>query len=134
MPMISLRTKTVIFSMLIFISGVIIGGSGAVLYVRHRILTVLEGGPDAMHELLVRRLSRKLQLNESQRAIVFAATKSVESELLAIRREQFPRIKVAIERGVEEISPSLTAPQREELRAMTNKFLARMERRSGAGS
>jgi hypothetical protein len=64
--------KAVLGVILIFVLGCVFGAIGTSLIVRHRVLQIVRGGPEAMAELLERRTTRNLDLNTDQKAQIHA--------------------------------------------------------------
>lgn len=77
---------------LVFILGMMAGGLITAGFVQNRIRHFIEGGPDAVSELIVRRLSRELRLEAGQRAQLESIVRGTREEIKGIRRGVQPRI------------------------------------------
>lgn len=77
---------------LVFILGMMAGGLVTAGFVQNRIRHFIAGGPDAVSELIVHRLSRELRLDAAQRAQLESIVRGTREEIKGIRRGVQPRI------------------------------------------
>ena len=119
---------------IIFVAGLLIGIGGTCLFIRARTLAVIEGGPVAARELVLRRLSRRLALDRTQVQHIEPLIKEAQEEILRIRKGVQPEIQRALAQGVSRIKTELRPDQQEELERIYQRFQSRVERFDGAGA
>src|SRR5207244_2082973 len=78
---------------LIFLLGMIAGGLIAGKIIEKRVGAVLRGGPQAVSEMIVRRLSRQLGLDKSQREKVAAIVGDAGKQVRQVRRQIEPQLR-----------------------------------------
>jgi hypothetical protein len=103
---------TLLLLLAIFVSGLAIGAVGAVVYVRHQLLTAIHS-PEVMPERLTQRLRRRLSLSDEQTAKVLAILQSRQRELQKIRARAQPEVEAQLNQVAEEIAAVLNPQQRE---------------------
>lgn len=116
------RWVTALFVALVFISGVLVGGAGVVLFVarqaRHAQLH-----PNEIPDRVTARLARKLDLTESQQAQVKSIFLSHRDRIAEIRRDVQPRVERELSDIRSEIAVALTDEQREKWDHMFDELL-----------
>lgn len=105
------RLQLLAMGLILLLSGLVIGASGAIVVVRHIALTVVQD-PDRVPEFLERRFTRTLNLDVTQQAQIEAILSHHHQLVLEIRRENRPRIDALIESLHSEVSAILDEQQR----------------------
>jgi hypothetical protein len=95
--------KGIVGICLVFILGMMAGGVITAGFVQNRIRHVVEGGPDAVSELIVRRLNRELRLDAAQRAQLESIVRGARQEIKGIRRGVQPQIDQSLGRAEQQV-------------------------------
>ena len=118
--------KAMIGILLIFILGAASGAIVTHMVDRDRQEAFLHGNPAAREEAIIRRLSRKLALDQQQQEQVRNIVHENHLAMQEIRKRSRPQIEAILEQGQKEISALLRADQQ----AVFQKIIAeRQERR-----
>jgi Spy/CpxP family protein refolding chaperone len=112
---------------LIFLAGMIAGAGAARLIVKSRIEKAIDGGPDAIRELVMRRLTRELKLTAEQRPKIEEAIKDTQARMTRLRAVYQPEFETVIVDGIARMEPALTPEQQEKLRALHREAQARWQ-------
>lgn len=107
---------------LIFLAGVSIGAAGTGLYVRHRVMTVLQGGPPAVATLFTTVLARRLDLSDPQEKAVSKTVTETQGRLRELRRQYQPEARKIISIGIAQIKTELSPQQQKKLDEMYARF------------
>jgi hypothetical protein len=103
---------------LVFAAGVIVGGAGTGLYVRHTVRAIVLDGPQVMNRLLTKKLARELDLTERQEHAVSGIVRETQYRLHELRRRNRPETARILADGVTRMKGELTAEQSEQLEAL----------------
>jgi hypothetical protein len=102
--------------LVIFLSGVIVGGGTTLLVVRNNVLASIHH-PEDMPARLARHLQRMLDLDAQQVQRVEQIFRDRQQALQALRREFQPKIEKELDRVNEEVSTVLRDDQRDKWRS-----------------
>ena len=105
------RWKAVAGVLLVFLLGVLAGGVGVYRYHRKAFDRFARGGPEMVSEFFLRKLSRELSLDDSQKERVEAIVRRTAGEAREVRQQCRPRIDEIFERGRREIRAELRPEQ-----------------------
>jgi Spy/CpxP family protein refolding chaperone len=117
--------KSVICILLIFLLGAVSGGLVMHMVYKSHMETFLRGDRKAREEILVNRLSRKLDLDQSQREKVRAIVKETHLEMNNIRKQYRPQMEAVLEKSRAEMRRILRPEQLEKF----EKFIAEHQAR-----
>jgi len=115
---------------LLFLAGVCIGVIGTGLYVRHLVESVLQEGPPAVGRLVTGKLSRELDLSDSQQVAVGKAVGETQRRLHELRHRHWPETDRILTDGIEQIKPDLTPEQQKKLDALYDRLKERWRMRA----
>jgi hypothetical protein len=121
------NVKFVLCILLIFLLGAVSGGLVMHLAYRSHMETFLKGDRKAREEILLNRLSRKLDLDESQREKVRAIVEKTHAEMNKIRKQYRPQMEAVLEKSRAEVRLILRPDQLEKF----EKFVAERKARHG---
>jgi len=96
---------------LIFILGGAAGSLGTAIIIHKRIQHYLQGGPQAMNELIAKRLTRRLDLNADQQAKLKSLLDESRDKIKDARREIQPQVVQIISEYKGKIRDILTPDQ-----------------------
>ena len=113
--------------LLIFVAGICIGVVGTGLYVRHTVFSMLQEGSPAVARLVTKKLTRELDLNDSQQVVVKQSIKEMQRQLWEMRRRFRPEMEKIVSDGIDRVRPELTTAQQEKLDRLYARFKARWE-------
>ncbi|EAT16194.1 hypothetical protein HTZ97_04575 [Desulfuromonas acetoxidans] len=121
------RWKLWIVMVVVFVAGICVGVGGTGLFLRHKVTTVVEQGAPAISQLLVQRLSGRLDLSSDQEQQVTEILNSTQQQLAQLRRQIRPEVQVLIRQTVEEIRTDLSPAQQQEFDAFIQPFRERWQ-------
>lgn len=101
-----------LLAVVIFVSGVVVGGGLAVALIHNRVLAALHH-PEQAPERITQRLRRTLSLSDEQTAQVQAILHKRQQTLQEIRRRVQPEVETQIDEVEREVADVLTPEQRE---------------------
>ena len=107
------RWKSILGVLLVFLLGALAGAAVVHRYDRQSVEAVLSGKGDATAELVVRRLSRSLDLDPAQRDQVRAIVTETRREIAEIRKPVQARIDAALESSRGRVRALLRPDQQE---------------------
>jgi hypothetical protein len=108
------RIKLAVGIILLLLLGAAAGSVGTGIYVRHRIENISPGKPPKAHFLL-RKLSRELDLTESQKVEIGKILEESHAEITALRRRFLPEIKEITDQSFGRIEEELNEEQKRKL-------------------
>ncbi len=114
---------------LIFFLGGLIGAIGSGLFARHKIENFRKGGPPPVKHIMLKRLSHKLELNESQKKEVDKIVDELQAELHTIMKKHHPEVQSLFEKYFTHIEDKLDQGQRAEFERIKREFYHRRQSR-----
>lgn len=108
--------------LLIFLSGSLVGTVATGLYVRSKVLCIVQEGPSAVTQLVTRRLARNLDLSATQRTDVSRIIQETQQQLQVLRLRSRPEARQIIIDCITEIKTTLTPQQQQELDVLFERF------------
>jgi hypothetical protein len=112
---------------LIFIAGGAVGTIGTGLFVKHKIVSIIEEGQPVVEKLAVRILSRRLDLTADQKSETARIIRETQQRLQAIRLRVRPDALKIITTGKEDIRALLDPDQKKTLDQLYTKMKRRWE-------
>lgn len=97
---------------MMFVSGVLLGVAGTVIFVKQRITAARMGGAEYAADRMMGQLESALDLNSAQYTAVEPVILSLQRELLALRAQRIPQARALVEHAVREIEKELKSEQR----------------------
>jgi Spy/CpxP family protein refolding chaperone len=119
--------KYVLCILLIFVLGAASGGLVMHIVYKSHMETFLSGDRKAREEILLNRLSRRLDLDQSQREKVRAIVEETHVEMNNIRKQYRPQMEAVLEKSRTEMRQIL----RPEQLGKFEKFIAERKARHG---
>jgi hypothetical protein len=114
------NVKSVLCILLIFILGAAAGGLAVHICYKSRMETYLRGDRKAREEILLNRLSRRLDLDDRQREQARAIVRETHAEMNNIRKQYRPQMEAVLEKSRSEMRRMLRPEQLEKF----EKFIA----------
>lgn len=105
--------KAVLGILLIFILGAASGIVATRMIYHSRMEAGIGGGQKAHEEMVVKRLTRKLDLNDQQREQVRSIVHETQGEIKLVRKQSQPQIEAVLAKGQAKINLILTPVQQE---------------------
>ncbi len=93
--------------LLIFVLGGLTGALGTRWYVKHRMTQFVKGGPMPVDRFLMKRLTGKLDLTESQQDELEKITGQMQTELYEFRKSHHPKLEAIFNRNFEQMKEKL---------------------------
>ena len=109
------RTKLWLAVMVVFLSGLIIGGLGGMTLAKYHIKQMIRQGPKEMHHMVLRYLNRELDLSEEQKRAVKKVMAGVQKSAVELQKQYRPQMKKMMDTALDEIRPLLTPEQQTKL-------------------
>jgi hypothetical protein len=120
------KTKLSIGVILVFLVGVLAGSLGMGMYLKHRLKRFEPGGPPPpphlRHDLIMKRLSRKLDLTPAQRVELKKILEESEIKISAIRDQFMPKIEEVADQSFAAMKEKLNADQQKRLERIKEKI------------
>lgn len=110
---------------LIFALGVLTGVLGYGMYFKQRIEHFREAGPQTRKELLMKRLTRRLELTPQQQEKVAVIFEEMREQLFSLRKKHKPDLERIREQGHARIKAILTPEQQVQF----DEMMARLKKR-----
>lgn len=105
--------KPILGACAIFLLGMIAGGLITVKVIQTRVRAALAGGPDAVAQLIVDRMSTVLKLDASQKEKLGVIVKETHAKLKKARQQVDPQVQEALTKAEDDIRQLLTTEQRD---------------------
>lgn len=86
------RLKVWVGIVLVFLLGTLAGSLATGIYFKHRIERFVKGGPPPIKVVLMKKLSHKLDLTETQRVEIEEILGQLQAKLLDLRRKRRPEL------------------------------------------
>jgi hypothetical protein len=115
------KIKLTMGIILLLLLGAIAGSVGTGIYIRHRIEHISPVNPPKAHFLL-RKLTRELDLTETQQVEVGKILEESHTELTALRRKFLPEIKEITDQSFASIKKKLNKEQKQKLDKLHGKL------------
>ena len=118
------KLKLVAGVILIFLVGALTGALGTGIYFKNRMERFSAGGPPPRLRkvLVMKRLSKELDLTEQQRHAFEKIVEESEVKILALRRQYLPEIKAIMDRSFELMKDKLNSKQQKRLEELKERL------------
>ena len=120
------RLKLATGIVLVFALGVLFGVLGSGMYFKQRVEHFRESGPLTRKELLMKRLTRRLDLTSQQQEKITVIFEEMREQLFNLRTKHKPDLERIREEGHARIKAILTAEQKIQFDEMMAKVKKRM--------
>jgi len=119
------KFKLLIPALILFVSGMIMGGIGGFQWYHYRVVTAIENGPEGIRTLFVKRLTRGLELTEDQQEQVGLIIEEAQDEFYEVRMAYRPKMESIIKSALSRINTLLDPDQQELLKEVEERVLNR---------
>jgi Spy/CpxP family protein refolding chaperone len=122
------RARATLLLVGMFALGLACGALGAATYGLHRLH---DGGfsGERMEGFIVRRLARRLDLDNSQRQVLESVTRKAHARLREVHDDVLPRVEAIFDEAYQEMIPVLRADQIKEMEKIRTEARERLRRR-----
>ncbi|MFZ5830171.1 MAG: hypothetical protein ACOY3P_08785 [Planctomycetota bacterium] len=117
------RWWSILFSLVIFLSGLIVGGAVALSFVKNQLVMAVQN-PEFGPIRITNMLKRSLRLTPEQAEEILAIMHKRQGNLQAIRIRVQPEVEAELEAVESEVAAVLDSQQRERWAAMVTKLKA----------
>ncbi len=114
--------------LVLFASGVLIGGVGTRMYVRHQIAGIFSRERPFIRNLYLRRLTRELHLTKEQRREVEQVANRVAEQFYTLRSQHRREVEAILEQSAAEIKKHLSPAQQKQFDDLRMQMRARRGR------
>ena len=115
------KWKVIAGIVVVFLLGVLGGHAITRIVLLHRVEYVMRGGSKAASEVVVKRLSRALNLDAAQRSQLAEIVDGARKDVLDVRRQTNPQIRGILERAQHRVDAMLRPDQREKFQKIIAK-------------
>jgi hypothetical protein len=122
------NAKVILGIFLIFFLGIACGALIMHITYKSRMEAFVSGRPGMREEILLKRLDRRLDLDDRQRAVVRTIIHETGTELKSIRKQIRPQINMVLEKGRAEVRKILRPEQQKKY----DQFIAEHRARRAA--
>jgi Spy/CpxP family protein refolding chaperone len=122
------NAKQILCILLIFLLGAASGGLAMHIVYKSKMETFLRGDRKAREEMLLNRLTRRLDLDSRQREQVRAIVGQTHAEMDNIRKQYRPQMEAVLEKSRAEMRQILRPDQREKFEQFIQKRKAMHEK------
>ena len=119
--------------LVLFGSGVLVGALGTAVYYKQTAGYVVGEGQPGVRRMVMKKLVRDLDLNDTQRVQIDAIVAEVQAELGKFRAQHRPDIEAIIDRGLARMRPLLSAAQQEKLDTFSQRVKDHWNSPRGSG-
>jgi hypothetical protein len=117
--------KAILGVILIFILGWLTGALCGSLYVRHRVLDIVQRGPEAVAGILEQRMTRNLDLDATQKDQIHGFILANLQQRKLLQAQVQPQVQVANRETLKEINSVLRPDQQQKLHENLVEFRQR---------
>jgi Spy/CpxP family protein refolding chaperone len=110
--------KAIVGIALVFALGAASGAVATHIFHRARMESFIKGGPESREEVIVSRLTRKLDLDDRQRVQVREIVHENHRAMRQVRSQYHPQIQAILDQGQLRISALLRPDQQEKFRQL----------------
>jgi len=109
------RWKIILRYGLVFMLGLVLGMVGSHLALKHRIARAMQNRPVAQRQMMMRHLTRKLQLTKPQQIEIKRIVNAQLKALSDVRERHQPEIQAIFQQAEDEMKPNLLPKQQQKL-------------------
>jgi len=124
------NAKAIAGVVLVFILGAVCGGAGTYLVQRSKMDRFISGGPLAREEMLIKRLSHRLALDDRQLEQIRPIVRETHDAIRKLRQQSRPQMEALLDDSQRRIAVLLRPDQREKF----EQLLAERRRHGGHGA
>lgn len=121
------RTATWLIVLLVFLAGALAGILGTEQYTHYRFSQFVKKGHPARWEVLLKEMSKDLDLREDQRSEIRVILEEMENKVEQLKQTFDPQIKAVFDEGFHRIREKMTGEQMEKF----DDFMEKMKKRAG---
>jgi uncharacterized protein YukE len=121
------RTATWLIVLLVFLAGVLAGVVGSLQYTHYRFSHFVRKGHPAHSEILLKEMSKELDLTDGQRSEIQAILREMDDRIDRLRETFDPQIRAVFDDGFLRIREKMTGIQTEKF----DVFLEKLKKRAG---
>ena len=124
------NTRAIWGVVLVFVLGVLCGVLTTHLYNNYRLESIISGRAQTREELIIKRLKRKLDLDEQQERQIRTIVHETHGEIRVLRNRFRPQTEAIIENSQAKISMILTPEQRKKYEQMIAEHKERIKKKT----
>jgi len=118
------RWKVILRYTVIFMLGLVLGIVGSRLVHKHRFTQAMQNHPSAQRQMMMRHLTRQLQLTKPQQIEIEHIVDAQLKALSDVRERHQPEIQAIFQQAQDEMKPHLLPKQQQKL----DQFMERMQK------
>ena len=115
----------------IFMLGLALGLAGSRLAHKHRFAQAMQNRPVAQRKMMMRHLTRQLQLTKSQQIEIKSIVNAQIKALSDVRKRHQPEVQAIFQQAEDEMKPHLLPEQQQKLDRIMERMQKRGPRHSG---
>ena len=126
--------KAILGVCLVFVLGGVAGGLVTVGVITKRIQRIVQGGPQAVNELIVKRLTKRLDLDTGQSAKLMDIVVGTRGELKSVRTQVAPQVESIFTDAEKKVRAMLKPEQEKKFDEVVEQNKERLARFEGSGT
>lgn len=126
--------KAIIGVCLVFLLGGVAGGLVTARIISKRIQRIVMGGPQAVNQLIVRRLGWRLDLDPGQRDKLLSIVEETRGELKTVRNQVAPQVTDIMSGAEKKVRAILKPEQEKKFDEVVEQNKERLDRFEGNGT
>ncbi|MFH1970488.1 MAG: YqiA/YcfP family alpha/beta fold hydrolase [Verrucomicrobiota bacterium] len=119
------RWKVILRYGLVFMLGLVLGMAGSRLAHKHRLAQVMQNRPVAQRRMMMRHLTRQLQLTKPQQIEIERIVDAQLKALSDVRERHQPEVQAIFQQAEDKMKPHLLSEQQQKL----DQIMQRMQKR-----
>jgi hypothetical protein len=125
------RWNLVLGLVVLFLSGALVGTLGTAIYFKQTMGHMFGESQPAIRKLVMKKLTRELDLTETQRVRIEERVGEIQAELWEFRKQHQREIEAILARGIAKMKPELSADQQQKLDSLFEKLKQHRHRTGG---
>lgn len=118
------RWKVILRYGLVFMLGLMLGMAGSYLTLKHRFARAMQGRPAAQRQMMMRHLTRQLQLTKPQQIEIERIVNTQLKALSDVREKHKPEVQAIFQQAEDQMKPHLQPDQQQKL----DQIIERMQK------
>jgi len=116
------RWKVILRYGLVFMLGLVLGMAGSRLAHKHRFAQVMQNRPEAQRQMMMRHLTRQLQLTKPQQVEIERIVDTQLKALSDVRERHQPEVQAIFQQAEEQMKTHLLPKQQQKLDQMMERM------------
>ena len=121
----AIRKQFFLSFVVVFLSGLVVGGILTNGFIKHQIATEMTQGPEIARVHLIEMIAHELDLNKAQIEALEPLVKSADQKLMVIKSRSLPEVEQIFEEHINQSKTVLTSSQQERVLSLYSQMKTR---------